>query len=286
MFVLRWARTSRSMPSSVCRSLNDGAQRRRMHTLGRWSTIRVLVPALGRKQRSTSLTWIAIASPSSMLEQRTMMQFSWWAGGRSDRGFCNCVKENCVKENLPHLALTWVTAFVPPPPSIEDLIGVLPTILPWLDYIEWHLCLSLWQAFSKKCVDRRKEWLTSWLEHRREKRMEGLNEVGRFLAGYCVNSLLRPPPLCTIPSVTPVSHGSPLIFSLQSALYLMAFLWSPSLQSFLYGESTDFITYSDFINKELILFSNMDNERSIPSMVDGKLEHDPSIVVTGMQGSC
>ena len=42
------------------------------------------------------------------------------------------------------------------------------------------------------------------------------------------------------------------------------------LKSFLYRESTDFITYSDFINKELILFSNMDNERSIPSMVDGE----------------
>ena len=45
----------------------------------------------------------------------------------------------------------------------------------------------------------------------------------------------------------------------------------------MYGENIDFITYSDFINKELILFSNMDNERSIPSMVDGELEHDLSI---------
>ena len=40
-------------------------------------------------------------------------------------------------------------------------------------------------------------------------------------------------------------------------------------ESFLYGEQTRSITYSDFINKELILFSNADNERSIPSMVDG-----------------
>ncbi len=40
-------------------------------------------------------------------------------------------------------------------------------------------------------------------------------------------------------------------------------------ESFLYGEQTHSITYSDFINKELILFSNADNERSIPSMVDG-----------------
>jgi len=71
------------------------------------------------------------------------------------------------------------------------------------------------QAFSKKLADRRKEWLTAWLQSKRERRSQGLNE------------------------------------------------------SFLYGEQTSSITYSDFINKELILFSNADNERSIPSMVDG-----------------
>ena len=31
------------------------------------------------------------------------------------------------------------------------------------------------------------------------------------------------------------------------------------------------MTYSEFVNKELILFSNMDNERSIPNLVDGML---------------
>ncbi len=30
------------------------------------------------------------------------------------------------------------------------------------------------------------------------------------------------------------------------------------------------MTYSDFINRELILFSNMDNERSIPALMDGE----------------
>ena len=40
-------------------------------------------------------------------------------------------------------------------------------------------------------------------------------------------------------------------------------------ESFLYGENTHAITYADFVNKELILFSNADNVRSIPSMVDG-----------------
>ena len=64
-------------------------------------------------------------------------------------------------------------------------------------------------------MDQRKEWLTSWLESRRERRANGLNE------------------------------------------------------SFLYGTQTDHISFADFVNKELILFSNMDNERSIPSMVDG-----------------
>ncbi|XP_028390602.1 DNA topoisomerase 2-alpha-like isoform X2 [Dendronephthya gigantea] len=38
---------------------------------------------------------------------------------------------------------------------------------------------------------------------------------------------------------------------------------------YLYGPGTKRITYTDFVNKELILFSNADNERSIPSIVDG-----------------
>ena len=38
---------------------------------------------------------------------------------------------------------------------------------------------------------------------------------------------------------------------------------------YLYEKDTTSVNYTDFINKELILFSNMDNERSIPSLVDG-----------------
>ncbi|XP_077544092.1 DNA topoisomerase 2-alpha-like [Haemaphysalis longicornis] len=38
---------------------------------------------------------------------------------------------------------------------------------------------------------------------------------------------------------------------------------------YLYGKDTRNVTFEDFVNKELILFSNMDNERSIPSLVDG-----------------
>ena len=30
------------------------------------------------------------------------------------------------------------------------------------------------------------------------------------------------------------------------------------------------MSYSEFVNKELVQFSNADNERSIPSIVDGK----------------
>ncbi|XP_062894044.1 DNA topoisomerase 2-alpha [Mobula hypostoma] len=40
-------------------------------------------------------------------------------------------------------------------------------------------------------------------------------------------------------------------------------------EKFLYGKGTKYLTYNDFINKELVLFSNSDNERSIPSLVDG-----------------
>ena len=38
---------------------------------------------------------------------------------------------------------------------------------------------------------------------------------------------------------------------------------------YLYGKDTKTVTYQDFVNKELVLFSNLDNERSIPSMMDG-----------------
>ena len=40
-------------------------------------------------------------------------------------------------------------------------------------------------------------------------------------------------------------------------------------QLYLYGKDTKKITYNDFINRELILFSNTDNVRSIPSVMDG-----------------
>ncbi|XP_077108524.1 DNA topoisomerase 2-alpha [Ranitomeya variabilis] len=70
-------------------------------------------------------------------------------------------------------------------------------------------------AFSKKKVDDRKEWLTHFMEDRRQRRIHGLPE------------------------------------------------------DYLYGKATKHLTFNDFINKELILFSNSDNERSIPSLVDG-----------------
>lgn len=38
---------------------------------------------------------------------------------------------------------------------------------------------------------------------------------------------------------------------------------------YLYEKDTRSVSYSDFVNKELVLFSNADNERSIPCLVDG-----------------
>ena len=40
-------------------------------------------------------------------------------------------------------------------------------------------------------------------------------------------------------------------------------------EQYLYEKDTRRVTYKDFINKELVLFLNCDNERSIPSLVDG-----------------
>ncbi|XP_011297217.1 DNA topoisomerase 2 isoform X2 [Fopius arisanus] len=70
-------------------------------------------------------------------------------------------------------------------------------------------------AFSKKCVDQRKDWLTNHMDETKRRKEVGLGE------------------------------------------------------RFLYQKDTKAVSYSDFINVELVLFSNYDNVRSIPSMIDG-----------------
>ncbi|XP_055013310.1 DNA topoisomerase 2-beta isoform X1 [Boleophthalmus pectinirostris] len=84
-------------------------------------------------------------------------------------------------------------------------------------------------AFSKKKTDDRKEWLTNFMEDRRQRRMHGLPE------------------------------------------------------KYLYGTQTKHLSYNDFINKELILFSNSDNERSIPSLVDGLKPGQRKVLFTCMK---
>ncbi|KAE8282358.1 DNA topoisomerase 2-beta [Larimichthys crocea] len=84
-------------------------------------------------------------------------------------------------------------------------------------------------AFSKKKTDDRKEWLTNFMEDRRQRRMHGLPE------------------------------------------------------KYLYGTQARHLSYNDFINKELILFSNSDNERSIPSLVDGLKPGQRKVLFTCMK---
>lgn len=55
-------------------------------------------------------------------------------------------------------------------------------------------------------------------------------------------------------------------------LFLLSFnVHLVSLQEYLYGQTTKSLSYNDFVNKELVLYSNSDNERSIPCLVDGGL---------------
>lgn len=49
---------------------------------------------------------------------------------------------------------------------------------------------------------------------------------------------------------------------------------------YLYEKDTRAVNYSDFVNKELVLFSNMDNERSIPSLVDGLKPGQRKVIYT------
>ena len=78
-----------------------------------------------------------------------------------------------------------------------------------------HDDYAILMAFSKKHIEQRKEWLTSWMEECKRRRELGLPEL------------------------------------------------------YLYEKDTKRVSYRDFVNKELVLFSNMDNERSIPSLMDG-----------------
>ncbi|XP_071449060.1 DNA topoisomerase 2-alpha [Hetaerina americana] len=85
---------------------------------------------------------------------------------------------------------------------------------------------SIIMAFSKKCVDQRKEWLTTWMEDTKRRRELGLTAT------------------------------------------------------FLYQTNTKVVTFSDFVNKELVLFSNLDNERSLPCLVDGLKPGQRKVVFT------
>nr|CAI5835743.1 unnamed protein product [Callosobruchus analis] len=60
-----------------------------------------------------------------------------------------------------------------------------------------------------------------------------------------------------------------LAFSKKHIEHRKEWLTNFMVEKYLYEKDTRVVTYTDFINQELILFSNGDNIRSIPSMVDG-----------------
>lgn len=70
-------------------------------------------------------------------------------------------------------------------------------------------------AFSKKCVDQRKDWLMNHMNETKRRKEIGLGE------------------------------------------------------RYLYEKDTRTVSFSDFVNVELVLYSNYDNVRSIPNMIDG-----------------
>ena len=69
-----------------------------------------------------------------------------------------------------------------------------------------------------------------------------------------------------------------IFFNLKRELLVFSELFK--FQLYLYGKDTHRVTYNDFINRELILFSNMDNTRSIASMVDGLKPGQRKVIFT------
>nr|XP_003704530.2 PREDICTED: DNA topoisomerase 2 isoform X2 [Megachile rotundata] len=81
-------------------------------------------------------------------------------------------------------------------------------------------------AFSRKCVDQRKDWLMNHMDETKRRKEIGLGE------------------------------------------------------RYLYEKDTRTVTFSDFINVELVLYSNYDNVRSIPNMIDGFKPGQRKVVYT------
>ncbi|CAD1477982.1 unnamed protein product [Heterotrigona itama] len=81
-------------------------------------------------------------------------------------------------------------------------------------------------AFSKKCVDQRKDWLMNHMDETKRRKEIGLGE------------------------------------------------------RYLYEKDTRTVSFSDFINVELVLYSNYDNVRSIPNMIDGFKPGQRKVVYT------
>jgi DNA topoisomerase II len=85
---------------------------------------------------------------------------------------------------------------------------------------------AILMAFSRKCIDQRKDWLTKHMEECKHRKLVGLPE------------------------------------------------------RYLYTKTTKEVSYSDFVNLELVLFSNTDNIRSIPSIVDGLKPGQRKVIFT------
>ena len=88
---------------------------------------------------------------------------------------------------------------------------------------------AILMAFSKKCIDQRKDWLTKHMDECKHRKLVGLPE------------------------------------------------------RYLYTKTTKEVSYADFVNLELVLFSNTDNIRSIPSMVDGLKPGQRKVMFTCMK---
>lgn len=76
-----------------------------------------------------------------------------------------------------------------------------------------------------------------------------------------------------LPEVTN-SWWTLLCFIIVNCFFSFTLSFAVSSQDYLYGQATKSLSYNDFVNKELVLFSNSDNERSIPCLVDGARNDD------------
>lgn len=130
----------------------------------------------------------------------------------------------------------------------------LPEFEEWKSNTQNHPTYSIkyYKGLGTSTSKEAKEYFTNMARHRIRFRYEGQKDDDHIVLAF---------------SKKHVEHRKEWLTNFMVESKRLKELGLP--ERYLYTKDTRFISYSDFVNLELVLFSNADNVRSIPCLVDG-----------------